>query len=189
MPSEKSRDDCIRVEIEFASGRSDEVAILSTQVGALGGECGMDGSRITHVATAPDGRCLWRYQGDVPTPTSSWRNGAIEVLRLQAGSKRNGFRITNWPAPDDGVVPAFLHVKLPNDSVESYLIRNVERFVDQSVFVEVEGEPGLKIETKPGAALGTPVTHVKQLYYPSRGFIGPVMYRTTTNAMQRCDGN
>ena len=62
-------------------------------------------------------------------------------------------------------------------------------FADQSAFIEVDGEPGLQIVTKPIRALGAPVTHVKQLYYPSRGFTGPVAYRTTTNLMQICREN
>jgi hypothetical protein len=187
LPSRYEVDVCIRAKIVFASGRSDEVAILTDQGAAAGGGCDMGGSHITHIATAPDGHCLWRYQGDLATSTSSWQQGTIEVHRQQAGSPKNGFRIANWPASDGEATPALLHLKLPNGSIESYLIRSLERFADQSVFVEVEGEPGLLIKTEPGAV--EPTSLVKQLYYPARGFVGHVTYRTTTNAFQRCDAS
>jgi hypothetical protein len=187
FPLSYEGDVCIRVKIEFASGRSDEVAILTDQGAAAGGGCDMGGSYITHIATAPNGNCLWHYQGEMATSTSSWQQGTIEVLRQQACSPKNGFRIANWPASDGETAPALLHLKLPNGTVESYLIRRLERFADRSVFVEVEGEPGLLIETEPG--VGEPSSRVKQLYYPARGFVGHVAYRTTTNAFQRCDAS
>ena len=78
LPSADEGDDSIRVKIEFASGRSDEVIVQMSQIGTL--------SRITHVATARNGKCLWRYEGDVPTPNRSWSDGGIEVLRQQSGT-------------------------------------------------------------------------------------------------------
>jgi len=187
LNSTHNDDDCIRVKIEFASGRSDEIALSREQAAAVSGGCGSGGSHIVHQATAPDGHCLWHYRGNLGTSTSSWRQGLVEVFRQRSGSSKNGFKIANWPAFDGEREPTLLHLKLPNGSVESYLIRRIERNSDLSSFVEVEGEPGLRIETTSGTDESKQL--VKQLYYPSRGFIGPVSYRTTANVMENCDAN
>jgi hypothetical protein len=89
----------------------------------------------------------------------------------------DGFRISDWPE-SCGSAPSMLHFRLPNDVVESYRIRRIDR--DGScAFVEIEGRAGLQISQ---ASDGQGV--VKQLFYPSRGLSGGIAYRTTTNELR-----
>lgn len=163
----------LKLRISLENGRTDDIIVAN----APG-----DNARITHIATADDGRCQWRYNGDLATPTREWRGQVIGVERKDFGGKANGIRVSDWPAAVTAPPPAFLHVQPHGKhAVQSFVIRSVTKLDDGGAFIEVDGDPGFEIRTEPDGK-----SMLKLLYYPSRGFLGQAAYRTTTNEFRPC---
>src|SRR5262245_21394087 len=161
----------VRLLIKHESGRIDDTTLR------LAPNDGGESPHLSHVAMGPRGIVLWRYSGDILTPTAHWRQGRIELTTGSNGDK-NGFLISDWRA-HCSIAPSLLHIRLPNNVVESYRIRRVEWVGRANAFVEIEGRPGVEIsQASNGEAF------VKQLFYPSRGLSGAIAYRTTTNDLQ-----
>jgi Heparinase II/III-like protein len=171
----------VRLRVTLASGRVD---LLTLRAGWQAKEA-ESGSLLVQEARTSSGRCLWKYEGDVETPTRSWRTVSIlGVSRRAAGDAANGFRLAFRPE-DFPIAPEILHVRLPNSVVESFVVARVIPSTGGEMFVETEDDPGLTIEpdTPSGAQHSW---RVKQIFYPSAGLAGSVSIRTTTNRMSDC---
>lgn len=162
----------LRLQILLANGRVDNVTLREPTAGL---------ARLTHIATVPDGRCQWRFEGDIATRTREWRGRVVGVERKDHGDKTDGIRVSDWPASMPAPMPALLHIQPDGKhAVLSFGIRTITPQADGGAFIEVDGDPGFEIHGEGENSI------LKLLYYPSRGFQGPARYRTTTNDFRHC---